>query len=70
MLRNANIHWQVGVAGSNTAVSFVCVQTAVESPMSSYPESQVYVAVTPIELPLNVTCPLSGWEGLAHKAAV
>lgn len=63
-----NLRRQVGEAGSNEALLISCTHVATASPISSKPELQVYEAVSPIELPLNVTTPLSGSVGLRHKA--
>lgn len=50
--------WQTG--GENSALSSsICVQLTVALPMSSKPESQLYIAVSPMELPVNVTIPSS-----------
>ena len=38
-------------------------------PISSKPKLQVYIAMSPIELPLNVTVPLSMTTGSSHSAA-
>ena len=38
--------------------SVASVQVAMASPISSNPVLQVYVAVSPTELPVEVTCPL------------
>ena len=38
--------------------SMDCVQVVTARPMSSNPVLQVYVAVSPTELPVEVTCPL------------
>ena len=42
------------------------VQVATARPMSSNPVLQVYVAVSPTELPVKVTCPLLGSLGIEH----
>ena len=64
----AHIHWQVGGAGWNEALfpPASSVQVAVASPVSSNPESQVYVAVSPTSLPLNDIPPLAGATGSGH----
>ena len=45
-----------------------CVQVATACPMSSNPVLQVYVAVSPTELPVEETLPLPGLLGLEHRA--
>ena len=46
------------------------MQLAMSSPISSKPVLQVYIAMSPTEVPVPVvvTAPLSGAVGLAHKA--
>ena len=49
--------------------SMACVQVVTACPISSNPVLQVYVAVSPTELPVNVTSsPLPGLLGLEHRA--
>ena len=59
---------QIGCVGMNEAVflPMACVQVTTTGPMSSNPVLQVYVAVSPIELPVDVTTPLLGLLGLRH----
>ena len=62
---------QTGTVGVKLALfpSVACVQVATARPMSSNPVLQVYVAVSPTELPADVTSPLLGLLGLEHRAA-
>ena len=48
--------------------SEACVQVAVLVPMSSNPSLHVYVAVSPVELPVTFTSPLVGAVGYEHRA--
>ena len=70
-LLHRSIPRQVGGAGVNEAVSVSsAVHVAIAVPMSSNPESQEYVAVSEVidEIPVVVTPPLRGSEGLGHMA--
>ena len=62
----------MGSGGENEAlfISTAGVQVATASPTSSNPETQVYVAVSPTELPVDVTAPLLGAVGLEHRAII
>ena len=44
------------------------IQVAMTSPISSNPVLQEYVAVSPTELPADVTSPLLGLLGFEHRA--
>lgn len=60
---------QVGAAGKKAALfSFILVQVATVLPTSSSLGSHEYVALSPIEVPVKVTCPLTGSMGLLHRA--
>ena len=59
---------QTGGAGENEALFPACLHVATLEPISSNPVLQVYVAVSPTELPVEVTLPLLGLLGLEHIA--
>ena len=44
------------------------MQVAVSFPMSSNPSLHVYVALSPVELPVTFTSPLVGAVGYKHRA--
>ena len=61
---------QNGVCGENSAeFESSCVHVVVALPINSKPELQVYVAVPPTELFVNVTKPLLISSGSEHSAA-
>ena len=70
LLTKKNSRRHIGCAGTNEALipSALGVQVVTEIPISSNPVLQVYVAVFPTELPVEVTLPLLGLLGLEHKA--
>ena len=58
-----------GAAGENVIeFASTCVHVTDAFPMSSKPESQVYVAVSPMEFPVNVTVPFTMSGGSRHRA--
>ena len=60
---------QSGDAGENAAeFTSTCVHVTDAFPMSSKPGSQVYVAVSPTVLPMNVTVPFTMPSGSGHRA--
>ena len=61
---------QTGGVGMKEALfpSVSSEQVATAFPMSSNPVLQEYVAVSPTELPADVTAPLLGLLGLEHRA--
>ena len=61
----ADLRRQVGACGMKEA-AFSDTQVAVSFPMSSNPVSHVYVAISPVELPVSVTCPFTGPLGSGH----
>ena len=58
-----------GAAGKNAAeFTSTCVHITDVFPSSSKPGSQVYVAVSPTEFPVNVTVPFTMSGGPRHRA--
>ena len=59
-----------GAAEENVAeFTSTCMQVVDAFPISSKPELQVYAAVSPTELPVNITMPLIMSAGSGHRAA-
>ena len=58
-----------GGAGKNAEFPSICVHVVVMFPFNSKPESQLKVAVSPTELPVKLTSPLSMSTGSGHSAA-
>ena len=59
-----------GGSGENSAeLALNCVHTVAALPVRLKPRSQLYIATSPIELPLNDTMPLSISAGSGHSAA-
>ena len=59
-----------GGSGENAAkFTSTSVHVVVALPTSSKPVLQVYVAVSPTKLPVNVTMPLTMSAGSEHSAA-
>ena len=66
-MQHSRLH--TGAAGENAAeFTSTCVHVTDAFPMSSKPESQVYVAVSPTEFPVNVTVPFTMSGGSRHRA--
>ena len=66
-MQHSRLH--TGAAGVNAAeFTSTCVHVTDAFPMSSKPESQVYVAVSPTEFPVNVTVPFTISSGSGHRA--
>ena len=59
----------VGLACEKAArSSLIHEQVAVVDPISSSVGLQEYVATSPMDVPVNVTCPLVGLMGVGHTA--
>ena len=67
-MHEPDLRRQMGCENEALFPSVASVQVAMASPISSNPVLQVYVAVSPAELPVNVTPPLLGLLGLEHRA--
>ena len=68
-----NLRSQVSAGVSKEAVwllSGASIQVDSFCPLSSYPVLQVYMTVSPTELPVSITRPLAGAGGLAHRAVM
>ena len=66
-MQHSRLH--TGAAGENAAeFTSTCVHVTDAFPMSSKPGSQVYVAVSPTEFPVNVTVPFTMSGGSRHRA--
>ena len=59
-----------GAAEANVAMFIsTCMQVVNVFPISSKPKLQLYVAVSPTELPVNVIMPFTMSAGSGHRAA-
>ena len=66
-MQHSRLH--TGAAGINAAeFTCNCVHVMDAFPMSSKPGSQVYVAVSPTELLVNVAVPFTMSSGSEHRA--
>ena len=66
-MQHSRLH--TGAAGENVAeFTSTCVHVTDAFPMTSKRGSQVYVAVSPMEFPVNVTVPFTMSGGSRHRA--
>ena len=69
---SSNSRRHSGGLGKNKALlpSRAGVQVAVLFPISSNPSLHVYVAISPVELPVKVAPPFVGFVGAGHVAII
>ena len=68
-MKYSRLHSGGGIAGYSAEFALICVHIVVESPISSKPVLQVYIAVLLTELPPNVLMPFTIAGGSEHSAA-